>query len=337
VWRPVPAWKRLSAKGSQTTGTKVFLALFAVIVGVLVVYYGVIVPGKNPANGAPKPGVVANNAGKAEESSGTTHPAVEVGAGGRIQQAPPRTSPPPRQPAAVAPQAAPVPPNASTAGGLLSEGVREATGESAPANPHSMALHAPERPTATPSIANPLLPLVGLNGGDFTPTGLSAPKNDGATSPPSERSTNATDAVAGATPPVEPPHARTEYVIVSGDTFVSIAEAWLGDETRWSLIARENPTVDPQRLKIGQRIFLPPKDAASTAAPPPPTVAAGETIHTVESGETLIEIAREVLDDGSRWEEIHRLNRTTIGDDPAALKVGMKLRLPRKSLPRNGE
>jgi nucleoid-associated protein YgaU len=124
---------------------------------------------------------------------------------------------------------------------------------------------------------------------------------------------------------------RTEYTIKAGDTFTSIAQEWFDDGTKWSLIARENPTVDPARLKIGQKVYLPPKDAAVAssheAGDTQIVPAEGELIYTVREGDTLSSIARQHYDDPARWKDIYEANRATIGSDAGALEVGMKLRL----------
>ncbi|HMN96310.1 MAG TPA: LysM peptidoglycan-binding domain-containing protein [Phycisphaerales bacterium] len=149
-----------------------------------------------------------------------------------------------------------------------------------------------------------------------------------------------------------------EYVIVEGDTFVTIAEAWLGDRTRWDVIQRANPGVDPTRLRIGQVIALPPRDAAvpATAARDGGTSTrgasgsgagsgagsgvgsgvgsgprggggAGERFHVVQSGDTLYGIARSVYNDGTLWRTIYEANRAVIAD-PSALRPGVRLRIP---------
>ncbi len=50
-------------------------------------------------------------------------------------------------------------------------------------------------------------------------------------------------------------------------------------------------------------------------------------LYTVESGDTLIGIARRYLGDGDRYRDIESLNADKLGPD-LVLKVGMKLRLP---------
>jgi nucleoid-associated protein YgaU len=335
----------------MTTGTKIFLAVFALIVGILVVYYGMIVPGKNSTGNREQ--VAAGNGGAAEtkKSDAPREHAGAVNGGAPFDR---RTSPPPRDPAPIAPQTTPpaatMPSNATGNGGLLSEGVREATGDSI-----NMSVQ-PGGNGRSPIPADPHLPLVTLNNGNLRSTGDDSPAEGVApvaqqpepvpAKPPAQpATTNPVDVgptplepmpernPAPAPPPTKPAGnspVRMEYFIAQGDTFVSIAEEWFGNANKWGLIARENPTVDPQKLKIGQRIFLPPKEAANSPATPDPVVSAGETIYVVQSGDTLIAIARDHLGDGARWESIYELNKATIGLDSAALKVGMKIKLPKK-------
>ena len=340
----------------MTTGTKIFLAVFALIVGILVVYYGLVVPerGSTTTTTSEAEGEVANAEGDQSNltananSQATDHAALsraDENAGATGGQD--RDAPPPRQPGPTSPIVNVQPPSsAGPAGGLLSEGLREVTGESGDAGAVQ-----PLGDAASPP--NPFLPLIGINAGGAQPAG-DAPKDDvqapaapqdvtrplAATQPASARSTP-TD--AGATSVQAPPRApannpnraqpRVEYIISEGDTYSSIAEEWFGDKTRWNLIAKENPTIDPMRLKIGQRIYLPPKDvaaaqAATAAAEPVPVE--GELIYTVQSGDTLSSIARDHFGDSSKWRDIYDRNRETIGSDAGALKVGMKLRLMMK-------
>ncbi len=50
--------------------------------------------------------------------------------------------------------------------------------------------------------------------------------------------------------------------------------------------------------------------------------------HTVQSGDTLIAIAKQYYSDGSKWKSIYNANRKLIGPDPAMIKPRMKLVLP---------
>jgi|GEM_PF-6331319 len=124
-----------------------------------------------------------------------------------------------------------------------------------------------------------------------------------------------------------PEDAYTPYTIQAGDNFELIAENWFGDPRKQSLIALANPTVDPLRLQLGQVIKLPPKNSTSSIRRAT-TVAGGQVVHTVQSGETLSDISLEYLGKASRWREIHDANRSIIGDDPGNLQVGMEIVIP---------
>ena len=65
-----------------------------------------------------------------------------------------------------------------------------------------------------------------------------------------------TDAPPRALPPVRTPPAGT-YTIQHGDTLTAIATQFYGAASQWSVIAEANPTADPMRLRVGQKIKLP--------------------------------------------------------------------------------
>ncbi|MCK5945370.1 MAG: LysM peptidoglycan-binding domain-containing protein [Planctomycetes bacterium] len=56
-------------------------------------------------------------------------------------------------------------------------------------------------------------------------------------------------------------HCCVQFVIREGDTLEKIARSELGSAGRLADITALNPEVEPRRLKIGQRIWLPPRDA----------------------------------------------------------------------------
>lgn len=66
---------------------------------------------------------------------------------------------------------------------------------------------------------------------------------------------------------------------------------------------------------------------------PSPTVArpsGPEQSHTVEDGETLAIISEKFYGDPTMWRKIYDANRSAIGDNPDAIKVGTQLRIPPK-------
>lgn len=125
------------------------------------------------------------------------------------------------------------------------------------------------------------------------------------------------------------------HTVASGDTMTLLAERYFGDRNKWQLIAKANPLVDPAAMKVGTRLVI-PSASATTAAPSTPVrpAAAGSTIagaaHEVQAGETLYSIARQHYGTPTLWERIYQANRAVIGDDPASLKVGMRLSVPPK-------
>jgi len=124
-----------------------------------------------------------------------------------------------------------------------------------------------------------------------------------------------------------------DYTVREGDSMWTIADRWLADASRWSLIAEANPAIDPERLRVGQRNRIPsetaaagPKLNAPARVPEPGRKSA--TFYTVRSGDTLTRIAQSQYRDATMWRAIFDANRTAIGGDADRLEVGMRLRIP---------
>ena len=126
------------------------------------------------------------------------------------------------------------------------------------------------------------------------------------------------------------------YTVEEDDSLWTIAQRQLGDANRWPEITDANPGIDPDRLRVGQRLRLPGGPtrgrvalnhavAVGPAASPRGQV---DSTYTVRAGDTLSTIAKTHYNDGTRWQIIYHANRTKIGWDPDRLKVGMKLRIP---------
>ncbi|MCS7337728.1 MAG: LysM peptidoglycan-binding domain-containing protein [Verrucomicrobiae bacterium] len=114
----------------------------------------------------------------------------------------------------------------------------------------------------------------------------------------------------------------TEYTVEPGDTFYSIGKKF---GVSYLAIEAANPTVDPRRLKPGQKILIPAPSTAtgavSAAAPSAAPAAGQETIYVVKSGDTLSKIAKQF---GVTVNAIRRANNLTTD----MIKVGDKLRIP---------
>jgi nucleoid-associated protein YgaU len=126
--------------------------------------------------------------------------------------------------------------------------------------------------------------------------------------------------------------------IQPGDTLAGLAQEYYGHEKYVSLLARHNPQItDPHRLRVGTEINIPPRPAeddkpmslsgARSEKAAPPADGARRT-YTVKSGDSFYAIARNVLGDASRWEEVYALNRDLVHGDPTRLQVGHVVVLP---------
>jgi nucleoid-associated protein YgaU len=63
----------------------------------------------------------------------------------------------------------------------------------------------------------------------------------------------------------------------------------------------------------------------------------GQRLYVVESGDTLMDIARRQLGKASRWGELYELNRERLGEDHDYLTPGMELLLPEPGAAGRGE
>jgi peptidoglycan endopeptidase LytE len=125
-------------------------------------------------------------------------------------------------------------------------------------------------------------------------------------------------------PPPPPPPAGQEYTVIKGDTFATIAKKFPGVTTK--AIQDANPTVDPKKLQIGQKLHIPASTVAPTVAPTatpgaPAMSAGGEQTYKVKSGDTLTTIAKKYHTTIKALQSANNLNSTSI-------RVGQVLKLP---------
>src|SRR5437867_2201010 len=184
-----------------------------------------------------------------------------------------------------------------------------------------------------------------MAGNDFTlpqtPTVLNDPW------PPSPSPTTQSPPVASPVPPATPtqpiafapptptitpeppaPSGFTEYTILQNDNFSTLGKKYkVGSKA----IADANPGVDPTRLKIGQKIRIPPPRTMVVSARTP-GLATGtgdngsEKIHVVKSGESLYTLAKNY---GVTAKEIQAANNLPT----TRILVGQKLKIPSKAPP----
>jgi nucleoid-associated protein YgaU len=131
--------------------------------------------------------------------------------------------------------------------------------------------------------------------------------------------------------PVEPK--VTTLVIGEGDTLWKIANRHYGDsdiQEHVDAILSANPDLDPDSMKIGTRITLPPRQGLAVSRLPAEKQVQllDGSLYQVQKGDTLSGIAKAKLGSALRWQDIYDLNRERIVD-PSILFPGTSLRLPK--------
>jgi LysM repeat protein len=123
-------------------------------------------------------------------------------------------------------------------------------------------------------------------------------------------------------PTVPPAAGATEHSIAKGESFFVLAQKY---GVTVKAIADANPTVDPRRLQIGQKIYIPAPSAAAPAGTASAN-ATGQTVYVVQSGDTLIRIAHK---NGTTVEAIRTANNLSTD----RIVVGQKLSIPKSNKP----
>jgi nucleoid-associated protein YgaU len=163
---------------------------------------------------------------------------------------------------------------------------------------------------------NTSVPIAASNVGDAIGSG-------GFNAPPSTRPSDPTQ-----------PLART-HTVREGESFATIAAAAYGNASYYPHLIRANPSLDPRKLRPGMTINLPPVNEVRVdntprpaAASAPPTPLDSRTEYRVSNGDSLERISLRLYGKRDRVDKLYELNKSTIGPDPARLKVGTVLKLP---------
>ncbi|MBI5388389.1 MAG: LysM peptidoglycan-binding domain-containing protein [Verrucomicrobia bacterium] len=180
----------------------------------------------------------------------------------------------------------------------------------------------PEPTTPVPTPEPPLTPLVDTN---VPPPPPPPPLTN--VVPPPVTNPLVTPVVPPPTLETTPAAAPSEHIIAKGETFGALSKKY-GVSIR--AIQQANPGVDSTKLKIGQKIVIPPKPPGGVTSPTAsagrtePEVVAGETLYTVKKGDTLTKIA-----------STHKISvkslRAANNLRTDQIKPGQKLKVPAKS------
>jgi len=129
-----------------------------------------------------------------------------------------------------------------------------------------------------------------------------------------------------------------EHVVSDKQTMQSIAEQYFGSGDKWSIIARANPFVDPQKLKTGMTIRIPKdpdniqgrvvgRDTPDGVIESHSNDPAGVIEYVVRSGDSLSRISQRIYGSARHTTFIFENNRDVLKsiDD---ISIGQLLRLP---------
>ena len=167
----------------------------------------------------------------------------------------------------------------------------------------------PEAQTSAPPVA-----IVAPT--DLTPTNITPPP----LTPPLHVAPDSTSVVA----------ALTEHTIVKGESFYTLGKKY---NVGFKAIADANPGVNPNRLKIGDKIKIPPPKTGRQTAALTGVSGAGEGVaktYKVRSGDNLMKIAK------SHGVNV-KLLRSANNLKTDQIKVGQTLKIPAKPAPAAAE
>ena len=124
------------------------------------------------------------------------------------------------------------------------------------------------------------------------------------------------------------PSTSGAYKVQSGDTLMGISrKLFNGDPQYWDEIVELNGIKVPYTIYAGQELKLPKEGEETAQAAAQSQASTTSETHTVQSGDCLMGIARELLGDPHRWREIADLNDIR---PPYTIYPGKQLKVPEK-------
>ena len=114
-----------------------------------------------------------------------------------------------------------------------------------------------------------------------------------------------------------------------GETLSLVSKWYSGRHSNWKKLVNHNPEINPNRIKVGQKVYI-PTYMLKTRKPLPQKFAAkclpNYFAHTVQQpGERLTEIAGWYTGDSKNWRQLAKCNPDL---DPDSLLVGNEIYIP---------
>lgn len=129
--------------------------------------------------------------------------------------------------------------------------------------------------------------------------------------------------------PTNPPPVRPgviEHIVRRGDTLEAIATRYYADGSLWTVLARENPFITPDKLVVGTVLRVPSAETVRREASMPSTVPR-DAQYVVKPGDTLSRISQVVYGTSRHTETLFQSNRKLL-NSPDDLKPGQVLVIP---------
>jgi len=129
------------------------------------------------------------------------------------------------------------------------------------------------------------------------------------------------------------------HEIAPGESISKLALKYYGDYKKYHHIANFNNMTDATQVRVGQRIMVPVIDGVTIddliristgSSAQPPAVKGEYTVHQIQPGESLAKVAQIYYGDYKLFHIIAKYNGIT---DPASVKVGQKVKVPRLGQP----
>jgi nucleoid-associated protein YgaU len=128
------------------------------------------------------------------------------------------------------------------------------------------------------------------------------------------------------------------HEVKAGESLTSICRRYYGDESLVKALARFNEIADPNSVRANHRLRIPAAETLGGSAlvktPPLPNSPAPPrapertvTSYTVQSGDSLSEIAQRHMGSARKWRELYEFNKDVIRD-PDNVQAGTVLKIP---------
>lgn len=117
-----------------------------------------------------------------------------------------------------------------------------------------------------------------------------------------------------------------EHIVRRGDTLEAIATRYYSDGSLWTVLARENPFITPDKLAVGTVLRVPSAETVRREASMPTTVPR-DAQYVVKPGDTLSKISQIVYGTSRHTETLFQSNRKLL-NSPDDLKPGQVLVIP---------